>query len=85
QPEPPKGHGHAPPKATPFQPGPAWDAKLETQFKEVRVKVFPHNSSHTTPLGPERTASTVGLQTFGECATFESTGNSSAHAMGAKS
>jgi SpoIID/LytB domain protein len=67
----------------PYQPGPAWGASTGEKFTEIRVKIFPHNSSHTQPQGPEGSQSSVTLQTSGKCETRAAT-SSSAGPMGAK-
>lgn len=73
--------GHA---IEPYHPGPAWSTRLQAQFSEVRVKIFPHNSTYTQPEGPEASASTLTFSTSSKCETHAATAATSASRPGAK-
>ncbi len=64
------------PKA--YKAGPRWSPELILKFKEVHVKIFPHNSVYTQPQGGEVSQDEVSFVSEGKCSTYAATTESSA-------
>jgi stage II sporulation protein D len=49
---------------------PEWSADLLSVYREVRVKIFPHNSKFNAPHGKDTTINRVRLSSNGQCQLF---------------
>lgn len=54
------------------RPDPDWNRDFMNQFKNVRIKVFPHNSKYNGPQGKDSTLDKLKINSAGTCNVFKS-------------
>jgi stage II sporulation protein D len=54
----------------PYQPGPRWAGDLASRYSDIRVKIFPHNSTYAEPEGRESTQDQVQFLSSGKCVAY---------------
>jgi stage II sporulation protein D len=65
----------------PYQPGPRLGTEEVAKFREIRVKIFPHNSTYAEPLGRERARDRVRFSSKAKCSTYSAKGESAEGGM----